>query len=941
MASLLQHSDWLNGRVPDEVRAQLRQLVEVVGYLPYPQPLGVITADAVLLAANRPFLELLRAAGDDLLGADWDDFMPGWSERVGRDAPAVSPRTHAFEDYVLAGDGEPVWVSVVASPILTPGVSGEPDEALAGWTLFVIDQTPREGDSDERRRREILELLLESPTEFVVHLDAAGHVRFLSPALRRALGMGGMIEEGRHLADAHGQAMGRGFADDFRGLLDVLARPPFRAQREMIMATPSGERVVEWDFESLLADGGELTGVLGVGRDVTERRAAEREREQSELRLRTLVEATSQLIWVTGPGGAIESEPGSWTTFTGQSGDDMAGDGWSAAVHPDDRQAVLDEWTAAVMGRRAYECAYRLRSASGEYRWIESRAVPLPGEDGDVYYFGVGQDVTERKVAEEAVKRRLELETMASAISSRFASADRESAPAAIDYALVEVGLRLGAGRIGLYTLGADGLTVDALRVWRRDTGLLEDGDASFGLQDVAWLRARLAERRPAAIERLGELPPDAVAEREIFARLGLAAALVVPIAQDATLAGFLVLDVRAGDSVEAEGRHWGDDDLHLLRLLADQLAGLLVWRADECNLRSVSEAFLAFGPDVEANLTHLCRAAAEVTAADMVLYNRRRGDELVTETGWGLPDDLPRVTKAAGRACADLMARPDDDVRVIRDLQDTVFGHTSPIIRRYGLRTYAGFPVKRDGRAVATMSCLFVADVALRESQLELLCVLGRAAAVEEERRLALEERVLGLAQIEQAMERTVATLSGAMGTRDPYTAGHERRVAQLSLAIGGELGLEANDLRLLRLAATVHDIGKIAVPAEILSKPTRLSGAEFAIIKRHSEAGWELLEPAGLPASVTDAVLQHHERLDGTGYPAGLRGDDIGEFARIIAVADVVEAMARHRPYRSALGIEPALEEIEGGSGLRYDPRVAAACLRLFREQGFRFAE
>ena len=218
---------------------------------------------------------------------------------------------------------------------------------------------------------------------------------------------------------------------------------------------------------------------------------------------------------------------------------------------------------------------------------------------------------------------------------------------------------------------------------------------------------------------------------------------------------------------------------------------------------------------------------------------------------------------------------------------------------------------------------------------------MLGRAAAVEEERRHAIEDRVLGLAQLEQAMERTVGTLSGAMGTRDPYTAGHEKRVSQLAVAIGKKLGLDNDDLRLLRLAATVHDLGKITVPAEILSKPTRLSEAEFAIIKRHSEAGWELLEPAGLPASVTDAVLQHHERLDGSGYPAGLEDEEIGEFGRIIAVADVVEAMSSHRPYRPAIGVEPALEEIEQGRGVRYDERAADACLQLFRDEGFAFTE
>jgi putative nucleotidyltransferase with HDIG domain len=218
---------------------------------------------------------------------------------------------------------------------------------------------------------------------------------------------------------------------------------------------------------------------------------------------------------------------------------------------------------------------------------------------------------------------------------------------------------------------------------------------------------------------------------------------------------------------------------------------------------------------------------------------------------------------------------------------------------------------------------------------------VLGRAAAVEESRRLAEEERVRGLAQLERAMERTVATLSGALGARDPYTTGHEARVAALAAAMGVHMGLSADEVRMLNLAATVHDIGKIEVPAEFLSKPTRLSVAEFAVIQRHCEAGYDLLRPAALPDRVMDAVLQHHERLDGSGYPRGLSGDEIGVFGRILAVADVTEAMSSDRPYRPALGVEPALAEIERGRGTLFDPEACDACLNLFREQAFGFVQ
>jgi PAS domain S-box-containing protein len=940
MTSILQHIDWLNGRVPDAVRAQLRQLVAVVGFLPHKQPLALVTADAVLLAANRPFLDLLGTSSDEHLGADWDDFMPGWSARAGSGEASAEPRTLAFEDYLQPADGDPVWVKVVACPVFTPEEGDAEGEALAAWALFVLDQRSGRQEGDERRRRAILDLLLESPNEFVVQLGPQGEVEYLSPSLRRAMGVFADGAEGKPLADVHALAAGD-FAARFSSLLEDLLRPPFRSELEMSMTTVEGERRIQWRFESLLADGGAVSGVLGVGNDVTERRRAEDERAQSELRLRTLVEATNQLMWTTGPGGVIDRPIESWSAFTGQTDEEVRGDGWTDAVHPDDRERVIDSWNEAVAEQAVYDCEYRLRAGDGEYHWIETRAVPLPSEtSAEPQYFGVGHDITKRKRAEQAARRRVELESIVATVSTRLAAARLDTVDLAVDFALGETGRCLGADRVSLYLLAPDSLGVERIRIWRRETGLLVDGDASHDLEGLGWMRERAAAGQPIVVHAVSDLPPEAAAERAVLSAMGLDAVLAVPVLQEPTLVGLLAYEIEAGSEGRTR-RGWKEDDASLMRLIADQLASLITWRADELNLRSIADGFLAFGPDVGQNLTQICRAAALITAADVVLYTRRRGRDLVNEAGWNVPDGLPRDTPAEGRLDADVMARSHEQVYVERDLQDTLYAHTSPVIEQMRARTYAGFTVIVGGRAIGVLSCLFKGDVNLRESQLELLRVLGRAAAVEEERRSAIEERVLDLAQLEQAMERTVGTLSGAMGTRDPYTAGHEKRVSQLAVAIGKKLDLESDDLRLLRLAATVHDLGKITVPAEILSKPTHLSEAEFAIIRRHSEAGWELLEPAGLPASVTDAVLQHHERLDGSGYPGGLKDEEIGEFARIIAVADVVEAMSSNRPYRPAIGIEPALEEIEGGRGVRFDERAADACLQLFRDEGFALTE
>jgi PAS domain S-box-containing protein len=950
MTSMLQHTDWLNGRVPDEVRARLRQLVEVVGYLPHHQPLAVITADAVLLAANRPFLDLLGASDDELLGSDWDDFMPGWSLRSGVDtngAPRVKcagePAILAFEDYVLAVSGEPAWVRAVACPVFTPGIGDETEEALCAWALFVLDRRPGRADDDERHRRAILDLLLES--EFVVQLAPDGRVEYVSPSLHHALGVFGDGLEGEPLAVAH-TLLGDEFSGRFTVMLEHLLAPPYQAEFEMTMTTGGALRVVQWRFESLLGDGGAVRGILGVGHDVTERRRAEGELERSELRLRSLVESTNQLIWLTAPGGVIDGPLDTWSAFTGQTEDAVQGLGWLQAIHPDDRDRVRESWEAALRATAPYDCEYRLRAADGAYRWIEARAVPLPDDGDRPRYFGVGHDISERKAAEEAVRRRARLESMAAAVSARLAGATLDTAGLAGDFALSELGRHLGADGVDLYVITADGSATESVHAWRRTTGVVESAEAPEGLERLAWLRQAALNVRPLVVRSLDDIPADAEAEREMWVARGLESALIVPLLQEGALVGVLSVVTSAsgrddaGDELEPR-ESWTDEDVDLVRLVGDQLTRLLVWSWDEQNLRGIADCFLAFGPDVEDNLAQICRAAGRITAADAVLYTRRRGADLYLEAWWHVPDDVPHVTPSSGRLDTDLFDHPDEQVRIVRDLQDTIYAHTSPVIAALRAQTYAGFPVQIAGRTVATLSCLFCGDVPLRESQLELMRVLGRAAAVEEDRRRAIEDRVLGLAQLEQAMERTVATLSTAVGSRDPYTVGHERRVADLCSAIGAEIGMDPAGLRLLRLAATVHDIGKITLPAEILSKPTKLSEAEYGLIQGHSQAGWEMLEPAGLPASVTDAVLQHHERMDGSGYPDGLSGDEIGEFGRIVAVADVVEAMSSHRPYRPAIGLEAALEEIEKGRGVRYDERVTDACLRVFREHDFAFRE
>ena len=206
-------------------------------------------------------------------------------------------------------------------------------------------------------------------------------------------------------------------------------------------------------------------------------------------------------------------------------------------------------------------------------------------------------------------------------------------------------------------------------------------------------------------------------------------------------------------------------------------------------------------------------------------------------------------------------------------------------------------------------------------------------------EKKKAEESLRRSVAQLRQTLEETVSALAAMSEKRDLYTAGHQQRVAHLACAMAEEMGLQGDRVNGLRVAGKLHDIGKISVPAEILAKPSRLTPIEMSIMKTHSEAGFEILKRVSFPWPVARMVLQHHERLDGSGYPEGLRGDEIMLEARILAVADVVEAMSSHRPYRATLGLERALDEVGMHKGGLYDPEAVDACLRLFQHKNFTF--
>ena len=318
--------------------------------------------------------------------------------------------------------------------------------------------------------------------------------------------------------------------------------------------------------------------------------------------------------------------------------------------------------------------------------------------------------------------------------------------------------------------------------------------------------------------------------------------------------------------------------------------------------------------------------------------------EQVGLQTLWSLVHGSPLAIFAVDREARVLVWNPAAERLFGWDEQD-VLGQTNPIVpegreeefrrlreRAVAGEVYTGMEVrvrKKDGSAVD----ISVSSAPLRDESGVIIGLMAVVADISERRRMveALKE---SLQKSRRIFDETIHALAEAVEKRDPYTSGHQRRVARLACAIAGEMRLSVDQISGIRTAAVVHDIGKLSVPVEILSKPGRLSEAEHSILKSHPQAGYEILDGIEFPWPIARIVQQHHERMDGTGYPLGLRGEEILPEAQILTVADVVEATSSYRPYRPANGIVAALAEITQYRGSRYSPEVVDACLGLFNK-------
>jgi HD-GYP domain-containing protein (c-di-GMP phosphodiesterase class II) len=361
----------------------------------------------------------------------------------------------------------------------------------------------------------------------------------------------------------------------------------------------------------------------------------------------------------------------------------------------------------------------------------------------------------------------------------------------------------------------------------------------------------------------------------------------------------------------------------HLLELLSEVMREVAFATDEQSSLRQLCDALVEHGPYALAWVG--TPSSSEESGIDVVCASGKTDYLDGLSISWS-------GSKDSGRGPIGTAMRTGA-TQVVNDLtQDSMFERWRARAEMFELASLIAIPLKLDGRR---------AVLGVYDRHIYAFDQSGISGLEDIMQQVEFGiEHVRSVARLGHALNGTLAALGQMTDTRDPYTAGHQSHVGRLSEAIATRLGLDSHMGTLIRQSGEVHDIGKIAVPSEILTRPGRLSKLEFEMVKLHTIVGWEILEKASLPWPIAEVALQHHERMDGSGYPSGLTAGKIILPARIIGVADVVEAMTQHRPYRPGLGLDRALSEIRSGAGVLYDTDVVDACLAVF-EEGFEFAQ
>lgn len=595
----------------------------------------------------------------------------------------------------------------------------------------------------------------------------------------------------------------------------------------------------------------------GFVTDITERKQAQEKIVESEKRLKEAQACAHIGSWEF----SLNMQEYSWSEemFRMLEFDPASGvppfDTYLQKIHPDDRDRIGINVPKSVSENIPYSSEYRVILSDGSVRWIESQGTPIFNENGKmIKYTGTAQDITERKTAEDELrKKHEELQTMI------------ESSPVMIYFK----DLNNKFTRVNKAVFDVSGLSREEME--GKSNEEINPRQAAQFLQE----------------------------DKEIIATGN---PIIGNVETIKTKKGTKILRT---DKVPYKDKN-------------GNIIGIIGFSVDITEQKSAQDALIASEEKYRSLIENAQEGVYQTTAeGNFITVN----NSFARILGYSSAQE---VLKSVTDIPNQLYVYPQDRERLLK------------LVRKYGSVTnFEAQLYRKDGSRV----WVSLSSNAALDDQKRVLYYQGMIQDISEKKQIDAE-RLENVKRLRKALGATINAMAVTVETRDPYTAGHQRRVADLARAIATEMKLTSDQIDGVRMAGMIHDIGKISIPSEILTKPTQLSALEYNLIKTHPDSGHAILKDIEFPWPIARIVLEHHERVNGSGYPRGLKDNEILMESKILAVADVVEAISSHRPYRAAHGIEAGLQEIAKNKDILYDAKAVDACLRLFREKSYTLA-
>ena len=881
-----------------EMEASLKSAHDLVYSVVENAPVRIFWKDAGLryLGCNTAFA---RDAGfsspEELVGKD--DCQMGWREQADlyraddkRVMDSGTPKI-GFEEPQTLPDGRTVWLRTSKVPM--HDAAGKVNGILGIYEdITEWKQAELHLSESEERYRTLFETMLNGfaycrmlfedgrPSDFIyLEVNAAFEKQ---TGLKGVVGkrvsevIPGILESDSQLIETYGRVASGGKSEQFETYVESMKM---------------------WFFISVYCPKPEhFVAVFDV---ITERKRAEQVLADKEKRFRALIEGAPDGISLLGVDGKIAYASPATQRILGYLPETVIGTDPRDYTHPDDLEPfliLLNDLLQKPGG--SFTTQYRFRHQDGSWRWLESTVSNMLAEPAIQAVVFNYRDITERKQALEQIRiSQITYEGIINSITETI-------------YIQDENGVFLNVSLAGEKMYG-----------YPREyfVGRTPEFISAPGKNDLAEIAKYVRQAfsgQPQAFEFWGLRKDGTVFPKEISLVSGtyFDKKVVIAVARDIT-----------------------ERKQHEVTMQRANRALRTISAGNQALIHANDEAQL---------LQEMCDVAVRVGGYRMAWLGYARDDAGKTITQMAqacLGTECPILQpltwdETQHEFCPASRAIISGEPKVVQDIQSDAEAYPwRENARQYGFASCIALPLMDGKRAFGALVLLddkknvFDADEVnvLEEMSGDLafgiLTLRVKEAHREHEQRL------------QKNMLQTVEAIASIVEMRDPYTSGHQARVAELAKEIARQMGLPEEQLHAIHLAGLVHDLGKISIPAEILSKPSRLNEIEYSLIKMHPQAGYDILKGVDFSWPIAQMVLQHHERMDGSGYPRGLKGEEILPGARILIVADVVEAMSSHRPYRPGLGIKAALEEIKRGRGTHYDPQVADACVALFQERGY----